>query len=265
MQPHQQHTHAETKYTLDPIKIPFPLNTSPQVLPVYGTIETTQGASTRGAIVIVTINEEASWSSFVKDKKSWVVPLSLIRTKDAKEYYCNTYDCNKNPNLTISVYAEEGSVTYTTTGERARPVEKTLVIGSKNISSQNNLSPISSPSMTPRVQGAHTTPTLTSPPSPIKKVQKKQAVSILYPKKNTRTPYSKPLIRGEGIPGNSVTIILESKIRQVDTVIVQKDGTWLWTPKVALSPGAHTVSITTKDSNKLAKSFLTFIMLPRCI
>ncbi|MBI4137038.1 hypothetical protein HY469_03155 [Candidatus Roizmanbacteria bacterium] len=261
------------------------LTNTPQALPIYGEIQTEQGTPTRGAIILARLENGAYWSSFISDTTSWVLPIAPMRTADLTAYYCEALSCSAETRVSLTVFAEEGESTVTASIEQTQPLVDPIIIGQPYrttvLSPESDTSEASisaTPTSAALVKGIQTTPTSTSSPTKkptltstptrtptpaaSKQKEKNWHVSILNPKEDTSLRFPKPLIRGEGVPGAEVTITLESKVRQIDTVTVKDDGTWLWTPKLPLEPGSHTVTIQTVDASgkavKLSRTFSIF-------
>lgn len=58
-----------------------------------------------------------------------------------------------------------------------------------------------------------------------------------------------PVIRGKGVPGSTITIIIHSSSEQTAVVTVDENGNWVYTPTTPLEPGDHTVQAMTTDPN----------------
>ncbi len=58
-----------------------------------------------------------------------------------------------------------------------------------------------------------------------------------------------PVIRGKGVPGTTITIIIHSSSEQTAVVTVDENGNWVYTPTAPLEPGDHTVQAMTTDPN----------------
>lgn len=74
------------------------------------------------------------------------------------------------------------------------------------------------------------------------------AVSITSIAENEVVESEVPVIRGKGVPGSTITIIIHSSSEQTAVVTVDENGNWVYTP-TALEPGDHTVQAMTTDPN----------------
>ena len=236
-----------------PIQLGPAIANTPQALPIYGEIQTDLGTATQGALILGRLENGSTWSTFISDTTSWVLPIAPLRTSDLRAYYCQVQSCTATTSITLTILAEEGDSTVQTTLEETQPLINPIIIGQPYSVNPMNLEQETSTATVSAVKGVQATPTR-KPTS--------WNVSILNPKEDISLRFPKPLIRGEGVPGTEVTITLESAAKQIDTIMVQDDGTWLWTPKLPLEPGIHTVTIETTDTKgksvKLTRSFSIF-------
>lgn len=81
--------------------------------------------------------------------------------------------------------------------------------------------------------------------------------SIVYPLASSKITTFKPLLRGTGKPGTTLSLYLNAITKPLATVTVASDGTWKYTPKTNLTPGAYTLYVVDKKNNKtLARNFI---------
>jgi large repetitive protein len=89
--------------------------------------------------------------------------------------------------------------------------------------------------------GATLTPTPTTIPESTGSGQATQsALLIQSPANNEDVTSTTPSIQGKGVPNSTITVVIHSD-PVTDTVTVDANGNWVYTPKTALSPGTHTV------------------------
>lgn len=215
------------------------------VLPIYGSLPAEVKSA---AFVLVSIGISAPWIVFIPQTKNWVIPLASVRTNNLQNYYCETTACNDAP-ITLEFITEDTAIKLSSTVQNARPfsekkesTNETLVKGVKTQALAT------SPTST-------STPAATRTPSPTK-TAKKWDVSIVNPKEGAALSFSKPLIRGQGVPQKEVTITISGTIKQVGKTAVTTDGTWQWTPGYPLSSGLYVLSLQTVDVQG-GKSILT--------
>jgi hypothetical protein len=93
--------------------------------------------------------------------------------------------------------------------------------------------------------GVQPTTTLTPTPTIIQQSTgsaeaSSSALAIESPTLNEEIASTTPEIRGKGIPGGTITIVIHSD-PITDTVTVDANGNWVYTPSTPLSPGTHSI------------------------
>ncbi|KXK12040.1 MAG: hypothetical protein UZ22_OP11002000157 [Microgenomates bacterium OLB23] len=78
-------------------------------------------------------------------------------------------------------------------------------------------------------------------------VQKLAEIDILFPRENALIPGTRPLIKGVGIPQNTVRVALKPSGRIFETQIAE-NKVWQFQPTFDLQPGEHTLELTTQDA-----------------
>lgn len=204
-----------------------------QSSPVYGTVTKNDGTPADGAIVYLTINKATSLSTLVKTSGSWLLPLNNIRSDDL----LNFVEIKENDKIDIFIQAGSGGTAKAYAKIILNSPIPQITLG-KNHDFRQQESTITSSSSAMATPPASLIPSLTAPAT------------------ESAIPSDKPLISGTGIPGQTVTIKIESESPVTGTTTVDANGSWTWTPPTGLAPGEHTVTITTTD--KTGK-LLTFI------
>lgn len=172
----------------------------------------------KNSIVYLEIPDSQLLSSVVNSEGRWVIPLNIAYKPETKLPV-------KKQIQTINIFAlsptEETAQAVVDTGNDS-PVPD-IIIGKKfNFLASKDL------------LGAET--------------KKPQAdnISIIQPQEKQSFSSFRPLIRGKGIIGESVSIIVESS-QQSGAASVDQRGNWSWAPKNNLLPGEHKVTIKTRD------------------
>lgn len=201
--------------------------------PAYGVVLQVDDQPATGAIVYLTVGKSSPLSTLVKGGGTWLIPLNNIRSQDLV-----SRPAIGNPEiLQISViFDKKASAEATTDTKNDSPVP-TINLG-KTFDFRN-------------LQGKN--------PDKLAKKDEQQnvlgtnrsfnKVDLLFPSQDLATTIdNKPMIKGVGIPGKDVTVIIKSN-PQTGTVTVGTDGTWSFIPHDPLPPGEHSVSIATVDEN----------------
>src|SRR6185312_548698 len=71
---------------------------------------------------------------------------------------------------------------------------------------------------------------------------------ITTPTKDETFSDQQPQFSGKALPNQEVTIVVHSTDAISTTVTADANGTWSYRPSSPLAPGAHTISITTKNT-----------------
>jgi hypothetical protein len=74
------------------------------------------------------------------------------------------------------------------------------------------------------------------------------AVLITSIKEDQVVATESPVIRGKGIPGTTITIVIHSDTEQTAVVTVDANGNWVFTPSTPLEPGPHTITAQVTDT-----------------
>lgn len=85
---------------------------------------------------------------------------------------------------------------------------------------------------------------------------------ILIPKKDQSFTDRKPQFRGTSLPNEEIEIIIHSDEQITSQVTADNNGNWTYSPPNNLSPGVHTITIKTRDSEgiltTITRSFTVF-------
>lgn len=215
----------------------LPLNySSPTLAPTYGLILEENGQPPKEGIVYVTIDGSSPVSALIKSSGNWLVPLSSLSSPDLK----TPFEINIDDFEEIFVQGREKTSKAITNLASNAPVP-TITLGKdydfRTTAASSPESPqAGSPAFTPNF-------------------------SLTQPATDAAIP-GQPFFRGTGIPGETVTIKVESKTSLTETITVNGGGDWSWQSPDNLPPGEHTVTVTSTDSEgKLQTIIRKFIIL----
>ncbi|MCL5095908.1 MAG: Ig-like domain-containing protein [Patescibacteria group bacterium] len=219
-----------------------------QSSPIYGTVIKNDGTPAEGAIVYLNINKTTPLSTLVKTSGSWLLPLNNTRSADL----LSLAEIKENDKIDIFVQdGNEGSAKAKAKILVGNPLPQ-ITLGKTSDFTQEKALPSTSPTTEtfPDLNSSVGSPSATStPPASL-------IPALTTPATESAIPSDKPLISGTGIPGKTVTIKIESEAPITGTTKISENGSWTWTPPTGLTPGEHTVTITTAD--KTGK-LLTFV------
>ncbi len=219
-----------------------------QAQPAYGTVLKADGTPGSGAIVYLNLANSVTLSTLVKSSGNWLITLNNARTADLGGYL----NPKGSDRLEIFVQGTEGTSQVVTTVSNDAPVPQ-ITLGKNYNFGQQAAAPAASPTASPSSSpGAKFSLPQVATPSP----------SLSAPATGAAIPSDRPVFKGTGVPGKTVTIKIESPTTVTGTTSVDQNGNWTWTPPAGLPPGEHTVTITTTDSQgKLALLTRKFTVL----
>jgi len=219
------------------------INASPSAQsPLTGKLVEPDSSAPSEAIIFVTTNGAQTISTLVKSNGVYVLPLNSLRTPNDISY------ASLNSKTVLQVLATDGknnSQIQVTAGTNPVP----------DITLGNNYNFLSS--QTPI---ASTAASLGFPPFPQSNLS--ASPIIVVPQKDQTFNDSQPRFSGTTLPNQQVTIEIHSDDKITATVTSDANGNWTYRPAVSLSPGQHTISITSKDSagilQTIQQSFTVF-------
>lgn len=231
---------GETTY-LDNGK-PFALTTAPNSTStskesghVTGTIIFPDDIS-HEAIVYIATKDSQTISAKVNANSKYNISLQDMRDKTLNSYITITPDTN----ITMLVVGHNTQSNVTLRANQTNPVPS--IILSKTYDFTIDTTPVASPS------GTMGFPDLQASPSAIK------IPMINTPKKEESLTDLKPLFKGVASPSADVIIEIHSDEAIKTSVIADKNGSWTFRPTKPLSPGDHTVTMTTRDQFGILKT-----------
>lgn len=236
--------------------------------PAHGTVQKSDQTPADGAIVYLSLPNSTLLSTIVRSSGNWLITLSTARTADL----VNFITTQGNEKMEIFVQAgKEGTAQVLTTFLDSSPVPQITLGKTYNFASKADLTSSPTPTpfglLTPTPTPAPTvSPTSTPASSPTATPSStpltQAAPSLEKPESDDAIPSDRPVFSGTGVPGQIIAIKIESTASITATTKVNANGNWSWTPPSGLSPGNHTVTITTVDSaGKTVKFVRDFLVL----
>lgn len=201
---------------------------------IQGTIlfpENTQ----REAIVYITTDNSQTLSGKTDKNSAYSIPLATLRNKTLDDYAKITQDIRIN--MLISGQNTQSNATILV--NQSSPVPA-IILG-KLYDFTIGESPLATSS------GIIGFPSLPASASAIK------TPKIIAPQNNESLTDLKPLFKGIASPSANVEIEIHSDEKIKTQVTADKNGAWTFRPTTALSPGAHTITITTRDQLGILK------------
>jgi len=220
----------------------------------HGTVNNQAGSPAEGAIVYLSLPGATSQSALVKASGYWVIPLNLARSEDLSSYA--QYDKQATVEEILIQAGNQGTATAVATTKNDSPVS-TITLGESH--DFRTTAPLIEETEEATDSSGFTFEEIESPtpatPSPVE-------VTITSPSDEEEVNTQKPEIQGTGPAGEVLEITVESPQTYTDTIVVNADGSWDWTPPANLEPGEHTITITYEDEEGQEETLSqTFVVL----
>lgn len=200
-----------------------------------------------GAIVYLSITNMTPQSTLIRSSGNWLVALNNTFSSNLSGYA--SYDKTSKV-LEIFVQGENQTASAITTTGNDNPVP-TIVLGQTyDFRAQEEQPPEELADITPTLEETGEEAT-TSPEEEASRfsfeemgqaTEEEGSVSISNPEEEETINTQKPAFSGTGPAGETIQILIESPLYN-DTVTVDQDGNWTWTPPADLEPGEHSLTI----------------------
>ena len=206
------------------------LTNPPDQTPMTGKIILPDGTAPSEALVYITMDGAQVISTLTKSDGSYILPLNSLRTTDNSAYYTFPADAS----IKILAIGNSLSSNASLSLGQIHPVPTITLSKNYDFKTGGALATASA--------------TLESFPSfESTSSAKTSSPAILTPKENQSFTDQQPLFKGTGLPGENVTIVIHSTPIQT-RVTTDAQGNWSYRPTTPLTPGNHTISITTTNS-----------------
>jgi hypothetical protein len=222
---------------------PFTVTTGPALAnppsqaPITGNIILPDGTAPSEALVYVTMDGAQVISTLVKSDGSYILPLNSLRTGDNSTYYAFPQDAGVKILAIGNSLSSNASLSFS----QIHPVP-TITL-SKNYDFTTGQSPITVPVSLESFPSFESTASAQSP-----------APEILTPKENQSFTDQQPLFKGTGLPEQNVDIVIHSDTPVGTSVTTDSNGDWSYRPTTPLTPGNHTIAITTKNASGILQT-----------
>lgn len=208
--------------------------------PAKGKLITQTNDPAEGAIVYLTINNSLPLSGRVDSSGLWVIPLTGLRVQD----YLNRPYLADDDLIQIVAKLDPNQISQALIDLKS--IRQNLTIPPMQIGNSYNFINLISKqgslalNANQKILGTQTEKVLQTSLSPFPPENK--VIDVFFPTDGGTTPDNQPRIRGSGIPGSILTIIINSS-PQTAKITVGKDGTWNYRPKKILPPGSHQITV----------------------
>lgn len=226
------------------------LNNPPAADVAYGQVDNSSGEPAEGAIVYLHLAGVIPQAALVKSSGSWVIPLATSRTTDLTSFA--PYD---PATAKLEIFVEGGPLGTTqsqiTTADD-KPVAN-LILLSQTDNAVSTLDITPSPTIDPNLPSKFTGEAV-APASP-----SANPLIILTPHLDEQVNSTTPEIIGKAPAKAQIQIEIHSDQVITGTTTADATGNWSYTVPSNLSPGEHTITITTivnGVSKQITRSFV---------
>lgn len=196
------------------------------------------------ALVILTPENGASVSTLIKSDGTYFLPLNALRDSSSQSYLSLS-----QKSVLSFLFLKNGISSHVKAFVSQADPLPLIAIGQDydftTLSTLPSNSSSASSSATP-------TPPTAAPLPAFEETNDSQVVSLNVPTEGT--PDDQPLLKGTGIPDETVSIEIHSDQVITDSVTVNKNGQWSYRPSTPLTPGVHTITIKSLNAKGLLQT-----------
>lgn len=196
------------------------------------------------ALIILTPENGASVSTLIKPDGTYFLPLNAVRDSSSQSYLSLQGDSRLS-----FLFLKNGASSHVKAF-----VSQTDPLPLVSFGQDYDFTTLSPPTSTSTSASSSATPTpRTSDTFPsFENASESPIVSLSVPTEGT--PDDQPLLKGTGIPDETVSIEIHSDQVITDSVTVNKNGQWSYRPSTPLTPGVHTITIKSLNATGLLQT-----------
>lgn len=225
--------------------LPFDISTGPRLQEtsssskvLTGTISFPQETTETEAVIYITASSTQTLSTLVKQNGSYEIPVSNMRNDNLSSYV------DVSPNTSLHMLIVNNSLQSNVTLFANTTIAVPTILFSKNYDFTINTSPL--------LTVIPTNP-VTFPAYSTTQVGNKNPQLIL-PTQSQGLTDKQPLFKGNGQPNQKVEITIHSTQVIQSQATIDSNGNWTYRPAAPLSPGQHTITITTPNSSGIMQT-----------
>lgn len=211
-------------------------NPSSQI-PISGKVILPNGNIPKDGLVYAKTSESQLISALLKEDGTYTIPLNTLRNTNLSEYV----KIDSNTLINIDIYAESLFSSVSVSSAEISPVPLVTLSGSFDFSNASN---DPTPGKTDQTGGFPTFGNTKSDSGDPK---------ILTPDTGENLE-SQPVFEGTAQPNETVELTIHSDENIKTQIKTDAKGNWKYAPTSELSPGEHTITITTKNKNGILKT-----------
>ncbi len=223
---------------------PFQITTGPTITseppkqePASGKILLPDGNVPTEAVIYISGVGTETLSTLTRSDGLFIIPLNAILTENLTSYATLT----KEQQLDLLIVGSNQKSNVAVLPTQINPIPPITLTQNYNFTLSNT--PVASPSAQTSFPSFSATISSTEP-------------QILTPKNDQGFSDSQPQFKGTAQPGEDVQIIVHSAQEIKTTVTASSNGSWSYRPDQDLSPGEHTITISTRDPSGIMKTIM---------
>ena len=209
--------------------------------PIVGKVVMPDGNTPSEGIIYITTDNSQVISSLLRGDGTYLIPLNSVRGQDLASYL----DFSTVKSLKMLIFGDGLSSNVSLSINQINPVPTVTL--SQNYDFATGTEPVASSSA--QENAAESFPS----PKPNGNVSSKTP-EILTPQENQSFSDQQPLFKGTAQPNETVSIVIHSNEQIKTQVTTDANGNWSFRPTSALSPGEHTISITSPDASGILRT-----------
>lgn len=205
-----------------------PKSAIPNANLAWGKVLTPDKQPASGSIVLLQIEGATLLSSLVTSSGNWNISLASSFNENKDDWFTPP----ENKSEEIIVLSEDGTVTQIAGNTSNNNPVPDIIVGQNQLVS-NFVAPSAQTSSLQSVSPVQSQPTL----------------YISSPKEGESVASSRPQFFGTGPINSKITLVVDSAPTFSESINTDALGAWKWSPDQDLSPGQHTVSISSVDTD----------------
>lgn len=205
-------------------------------VPISGKIVLPDGTFPNDGLVYVKIKEAEIISTLLKEGGTYTIPINTLRKLNLDEYI----KIKENTLINIDIFSNGLFSSVSVKSSEISPVPLVTLSGSYDFSTSNEPD-----------DNLNQSDGFPSFGNVTKKIDDPK---ILTPTSNEEFTETKPTFEGTAQPNEIVEIEIHSDENIKTKVIADENGNWEYVPSENLSPGEHTITITTKNKDGIIRT-----------
>lgn len=202
----------------------------------WGRVLTPEKKPATDAIIYLNIPGSSPLSALVTSSGNWNISLSISFNESLTDWFTPPNNIEESLVVISSGYPQT-QITSNTSHNNPVP---DITLGQNNFSSPSDIENTNNNSLINTETNLSTNKSLT----------------ISNPKDNESISSKKPDFFGTASPNINLSVKVESPVVINGQVQVNSDGSWNWSPPQDLSPGEHTITVTTPDNQTVSRKFI---------